>query len=170
DIAASLAMITWMIIDWIRQGKPNMVGAMTGAVAGLVTITPAAGFVQPWAAAVIGLICAFVCYGAIMLRSRMGWDDALDVWGVHGVGGALGTILVGVFAGVAVNSVSGLIEGNVHQFLVQLLGAVLAIVYSFVLTYVLLRLVNLVTPVRVPEKIEIGGLDEGLFGEEAYGE
>lgn len=168
DIAASLAMITWMIVDWVREGKPNMVGAMTGAVAGLVTITPAAGYVQPWAAAVIGILCAFACYGAIMLRGRMGWDDALDVWGVHGVGGALGTILVGVFAGAAVNNVSGLIEGNVHQFLVQLLGAGLAIAYSFVLTYVLLRLVNLVTPVRVPAKMEIGGLDVGLFGEEAY--
>lgn len=168
DIAASLAMITWMIIDWAREGKPNMVGAMTGAVAGLVTITPAAGYVQPWAAAVIGIICALVCYGAIRLRGRMGWDDALDVWGVHGVGGALGTILVGVFAGVAVNSVSGLIEGNVHQFLIQLLGAGVAIAYSFVLTYILLRLVNLITPVRVTEEIEIGGLDEGLFGEEAY--
>jgi Amt family ammonium transporter len=168
DIAASLAMITWMIIDWAREGKPNMVGAMTGAVAGLVTITPAAGYVQPWAAAVIGIICALVCYGAIRLRGRMGWDDALDVWGVHGVGGALGTILVGVFAGVAVNNVSGLIEGNVHQFLIQLLGAGIAIAYSFVVTYVLLRLVNLITPVRVTEEIEIGGLDEGLFGEEAY--
>jgi Amt family ammonium transporter len=168
DIAASLAMITWMIIDWAREGKPNMVGAMTGAVAGLVTITPAAGYVQPWAAAVIGIICALVCYGAIRLRGRMGWDDALDVWGVHGVGGALGTILVGVFAGVAVNSVSGLIEGNIHQFLIQLLGAGIAIAYSFVVTFVLLRLVNLITPVRVTEEIEIGGLDEGLFGEEAY--
>jgi Amt family ammonium transporter len=168
DVAASVAMITWMIIDWVREGKPNMVGAMTGAVVGLATITPAAGYVQPWAAAVIGIICAFVCYGAIQLRGRMGWDDALDVWGVHGVGGALGTILVGVFAGVAVNKVSGLLEGNVHQFLIQLLGAGVAIAYSFVLTYVLLRLVNLITPVRVPEEMEIGGLDEGLFGEEAY--
>ena len=110
DIAASLAMITWMIIDWIHNGKPSMVGALTGSVAGLVTITPAAGFVPPWAAAVIGIICAFVCYGAIMLRGRMGWDDALDVWGVHGVGGALGTILVGIFAVDAVNKVSGLIS------------------------------------------------------------
>ena len=168
DVAASLAMITWMIIDWIHNGKPSMVGAMTGAVAGLVTITPAAGFVQPWAAAVIGIICAFVCYGAIMLRGRMGWDDALDVWGVHGVGGALGTILVGLFAAAAVNKVSGLIEGNVHQFLIQLLGAGIAIVYTFVLTYLILRFVNLFTPVRVSEKIEVGGLDEGLFGEDAY--
>ena len=168
DVAASLAMITWMIIDWIHNGKPSMVGAMTGAVAGLVTITPAAGFVQPWAAAVIGIICAFVCYGAIMLRGRMGWDDALDVWGVHGVGGALGTILVGLFAAAAVNKVSGLIEGNVHQFLIQLMGAGIAIVYTFVLTYLILRFVNLFTPVRVSEKIEVKGLDEGLFGEEAY--
>jgi len=168
DIAASLAMITWMIIDWIRNGKPSMVGALTGSVAGLVTITPAAGFVPPWAAAVIGIICAFVCYGAIMLRGRMGWDDALDVWGVHGVGGALGTILVGIFAVDAVNKVSGLIQGNVHQFLIQLMGACIAIAYTFVLTYLILRFVNLITPVRVPEKIEVAGLDEGLFGEEAY--
>jgi Amt family ammonium transporter len=98
----------------------------------------------------------------------MGWDDALDVWGVHGVGGALGTILVGVFAAVAVNHVGGLIEGNVHQFLIQLLGAGLAIAYSVVLTAILLWFVNLITPVRVSEKVEIGGLDEGLFGEAAY--
>ncbi len=168
DIAASLAMVTWMIIDWRREGRPKLVGALTGSVAGLATITPAAGFVQPWAAALIGIITAFVCYGAIMLRGRMGWDDALDVWGVHGVGGALGTILVGVFAGVAVNNLSGLIEGNVHQFLVQVLGVIIAIVYSFVMTYVLLRLVNLVTPVRVSEKMEVAGLDNGLLGEEAY--
>jgi ammonium transporter, Amt family len=168
DIAASVAMITWMIVDWIHNGKPSMVGAMTGAVAGLVTITPAAGYVQPWAAALIGIICAFVCYGAVMLRGRMGWDDALDVWGVHGVGGALGTILVGLFAAAAVNKVSGLIEGNVHQFLIQLMGAGIAIVYTFVLTYLILRFVNLFTPVRVSDKIEVGGLDEGLFGEDAY--
>jgi ammonium transporter, Amt family len=168
DIAASLAMVTWMILDWTREGKPNMVGAMTGAVAGLVTITPGAGYVQPWAAAVIGIICAFVCYGAVQLRTKWGWDDALDVWGVHGVGGALGTILVGVFAAFAVNHVSGLIEGNVHQFLIQLLGAGLAIVYSVVVTVILLWLVNMITPVRVSEEIEITGLDEGLFGEAAY--
>ena len=161
-------MVTWMIIDWIRNGRPSIVGALTGSVAGLATITPAAGFVQPWAAALIGIITAFVCYGAIQLRSRMGWDDALDVWGVHGVGGALGTILVGVFAAVAVNNVSGLIEGNVHQFLIQLMGAAMAILYSFVLTYLLLRFVNLITPVRVSEKIEVAGLDNGLFGEDAY--
>ena len=168
DVAASLAMITWMIIDWSRNGTPSMVGALTGAVAGLVTITPAAGFVQPWAAAVIGILCAFVCYGAVMLCGKIGWDDALDVWGVHGVGGALGTILAGVFAAAAVNKVGGLVDGNVHQFLIQLFGAVIAIAYTFALTFIILKVVNLVTSVRVPERIEVAGLDKGLFGEEAY--
>jgi len=168
DVAASFAMITWMIIDWIRLGKRSMVGALTGSVAGLATVTPAAGFVQPWSAAIIGIVCAFICYGAVMFRGRMNWDDALDVWGVHGVGGAIGILFVGIFAGAAVNKVSGLIEGNAHQFLVQLLGMVIAVVYSFVVTYILLWLVNLITPVRVPERVETKGLDSGIFGEEAY--
>jgi ammonium transporter, Amt family len=168
DVAASFAMITWMILDWIRLGRPSMVGALTGSVAGLATVTPAAGFVQPWAAAIIGIVCCFVCYGAIWLRGRAGWDDALDVWGVHGVGGAIGILFVGIFASAAVNKVSGLIEGNVHQFLIQLLGMVIAIVYSFVITYVLLWAINFITPVRVPEQIETKGLDQGIFGEDAY--
>ncbi|HUH97661.1 MAG TPA: ammonium transporter [Anaerolineales bacterium] len=168
DVAASFAMITWMIIDWIRLGKPSMVGALTGSVAGLATVTPAAGFVQPEWAAVIGIVCAIVCYGAIMWRAKMRLDDALDVWGVHGVGGAIGILFVGIFAGAAVNKVSGLIEGNVHQFLVQLLGMVIAIAYSFVVTFILLWLVNLVAPVRVPEHVESKGLDKGIFGEDAY--
>jgi len=168
DVAASFAMITWMIVDWIRLGKPSMVGALTGSVAGLATVTPAAGYVQPWAAAIIGVACAIVCYVAVMWRGKMGWDDALDVWGVHGVGGAIGLIFVGIFASAAVNNVGGLIEGDVHQFLIQLLGAVIAIVYSFVVTYILLWLVNLVAPVRVPERVETKGLDQGIFGEDAY--
>jgi Amt family ammonium transporter len=168
DIAASFAMITWMILDWIRLGKPSMVGALTGSVAGLATVTPAAGFVQPWAAAVIGIVCCFVCYGAVMLRGKLNLDDALDVWGVHGVGGAIGILFVGIFASAVVNKVSGLIEGNVNQFLVQLLGMVIAIVYSFILTYALLWVSNLFTPVRVPQEVETNGLDKGIFGEDAY--
>jgi len=157
-----------MIIDWVRLGKPSMVGALTGSVAGLATVTPAAGFVQPWAAAVIGIICCFVCYGAIMLRAKWNLDDALDVWGVHGVGGFIGLLFLGVFASASVNQVSGLIEGNMNQFLVQLLGAVIAVVYTFMATYILLWLINLVTPVRVSEKVETKGLDKGIFGEDAY--
>jgi ammonium transporter, Amt family len=168
DICASIAMITWMFLSWVVEGKPSITGAMTGAVAGLVVITPAAGYVAPWAAAAMGVITAFVCYGAIQFRAKMGWDDALDVWGCHGVGGFIGTILVGVFAAKSINGISGLIEGNVHQFLVQLFAGVFVVVYSFVLTLVILKVVNIFTPVRVTGEVEVRGLDEGEFGEEAY--
>jgi Amt family ammonium transporter len=168
DISASLAMIAWLFISWIHEGKPSMVGAMVGAVAGLVVITPAAGYVQPWASAVIGVVTAFVCYGAVQVRMKFGWDDALDVWACHGVGGTLGTILVGVFAAKAVNGVSGLIEGNLHQFGVQLLAAAFVVVYSFGVTWLILKIQNHFSSVRVPEDVEAKGLDEGLFGETAY--
>jgi Amt family ammonium transporter len=161
-------MITWLFISWVQEGKPSMTGALTGAVAGLATITPAAGFVRPWAAALIGLVSAFVCYGAIQYRMKMNWDDALDVWGCHGAGGMLGVILTGVFAVSAVNGVSGLIEGNVHQFLIQLFAAVFVCVYSFGLTWIILKIMNVFEPVRVPDEVEVKGLDEGLFGERAY--
>ena len=168
DISASLAMITWLIISWIHEGRPSMTGALIGSVAGLVAITPAAGYVQPWAAAVIGLITGLVCYGAVQMRARWGWDDALDVWACHGVGGTLGTILVGVFAASSVNGVGGLIEGNVRQFGVQLLAAVITVVYAFGVTWLILKIQNRFMPIRVPDEVEIKGLDEGEFGEEAY--
>ncbi len=168
DVAGSMAMITWLFISWIHEGKPSMTGALTGAVAGLACITPAAGYVQPWAAAIIGVVAAFVCYSAIQFRERMGWDDALDVWACHGVGGLLGTILTGVFAVAAVNKVSGLIEGNVHQFLIQILAAVIAAGYGFGVTWIVLKIMNHFSSVRVPEEVEMKGLDEGQFGEEAY--
>ena len=168
DVAGSLAMITWLLITWIHEGKPSVTGALTGAVAGLACITPAAGYVQPWAAAIIGVLAAFTCYSAIQFRAKMGWDDALDVWACHGVGGLLGTILTGVFAMAAVNKVSGLIEGNVHQFGVQVFAAVIAAGFGFGVTWVVLKIMNHFSPVRVPEEIETKGLDEGEFGEDAY--
>jgi Amt family ammonium transporter len=168
DIAGSIAMITWLFTSWIHEGKPSMTGALTGAVAGLACITPAAGYVQPWAAAVIGLCAAFVCYGAMQFRAKMGWDDALDVWACHGVGGVMGTILTGVFAVTAVNGVSGLIEGNFHQFIVQTLAAIFVLAYGFGVTWAILKIQNLFSPVRVPDAVEVKGLDEGLFGERAY--
>ncbi|MFZ3079032.1 MAG: ammonium transporter [Bellilinea sp.] len=168
DVAGSMAMITWLFISWIHEGKPSMTGALTGAVAGLATITPAAGYVQPWAAAIIGVLAAFVCYGAMQLRIKWGWDDALDVWGCHGVGGLLGTIMVGVFAISSVNGVSGLIEGNVRQFGIQVLAGVGAAAFAFGSTWVILKIMNLFSPVRVPDVVEEKGLDEGLFGEQAY--
>lgn len=145
-----------------------MTGALTGSVAGLATITPAAGYVQPWAALVIGVLAAFICYGAIQLRAKLKWDDALDVWACHGVGGTLGVIMTGVFAASAVNGVSGLIEGNLHQFGVQILAALVTIIYAFGLTWLILKILNRFVPVRVPDEVEVKGLDEGEFGEDAY--
>ena len=168
DIAGSVAMVTWLFISWKREGKPSLVGALTGAVAGLATITPAAGYVRPWAAVIIGLLSAVVCYYAVQLRIKLDWDDALDVWGVHGVGGILGSILVGVFASSAVNKISGLIEGNIHQFGVQVLGVIIAVVYSFVVTFIILKVLNTFNPVRVSSEAEEEGLDKAVHGEDAY--
>ncbi|MGD0610204.1 MAG: ammonium transporter [Anaerolineales bacterium] len=168
DVAASIAMITWLFISWVHEGRPSLTGALTGSVAGLATITPAAGYVQPWAASVIGVLAAFLCYGAIQLRIKLNWDDALDVWGCHGVGGTLGVILTGVFAVSAINGVSGLIEGNVRQFGIQVLAAVVVIVYSFGLTWLILKIQNHFMPVRVPDEVEEKGLDESELGEKAY--
>lgn len=142
-------------------------GALTGSVAGLAAVTPASGYIHPWAAAVIGVAASLACYGAIEFRKKVKWDDALDVWGVHGVGGILGIILTGVFALRSINGVSGLIEGNVHQFLVELLGVAIVAAYSFVLTYLMLKLINVFMPIRVSEEEEGEGLDVEL-GEAAY--
>lgn len=168
DIAGSVAMVVWLLISWIREKKPSIVGVLTGAVAGLATITPCAGYVAPWAAAVIGALCAVVCYIAVQVRIKLDWDDALDVWGVHGVGGILGSILVGVFAMSSVNGVSGLIEGNFRQFWVQVIGVTIAAVYAFVVTWIILKVVNCFVPVRVSTEAEFQGLDTALHGEDAY--
>lgn len=168
DIAGSVAMIVWLLISWIHEKKPTMVGVLTGAVAGLATITPAAGYVQPWSAAIIGLLASVVCYLAVQVRIKLDWDDALDVWGVHGVGGILGSILVGVFAVSEVNQTSGLIQGNVHQFLIQVLGVVFTALYAFGVTYLILKVINAFEPVRVQKEVEIQGLDTAIHGETAY--
>jgi Amt family ammonium transporter len=168
DIAGSVAMITWLVISWVREKRPSMVGVLTGAVAGLATVTPAAGYITPASAAIFGLLSACVCYLAVMIRERLDWDDALDVWGVHGVGGMLGTILIGVFATTSINSVSGMVDGNFNQLLVQIIGTAICAVYAFVVTYALLKIINFFSPVRVPDEIEISGLDETIHGECAY--
>jgi len=168
DIAASVAMITWLFITWVKDKKPSFVGALTGAVAGLATITPAAGFIEPWAAAVIGLMAGFVCYYAVQLRIKLDWDDALDVWGVHGVGGILGSILVGVFAVKSINGVNGLIAGDVHQFIIQIVGVLIISSYAFIVTFLILKVVNRFLPVRVTEDEEVKGLDISIHHEEAY--
>lgn len=168
DIAASIAMITWLFISWYKEKKPSFLGALTGAVAGLATITPAAGFIKPWAAAIIGLVAGFVCYYAVQLRIKLDWDDALDVWGVHGVGGILGSILVGVFAAKSINGIGGLLEGNVHQFLIQIVGVSIISMYAFVVTRIILKVINIFVPVRVTVDEEKIGLDISIHHEEAY--
>jgi Amt family ammonium transporter len=170
NTAAAAGMVVWLALVWWREHRASMTGALTGAVAGLATVTPAAGFVPPWAAAFIGLCAAVLCYAAIQFRVRQNWDDALDVWGVHGVGGGLGTILTGVFASAAINKISGLAEGNGHQFLVQVAGVAIAAIYAFVVTYGILRLIQAFEPVRVSKETEIEGLDQILHGEVAYGD
>lgn len=168
DIAGSIAMLTWLIISWVHEKRPSFVGALTGAVAGLATITPAAGYVQPWAAFVIGILAAVVCYLAVQLRVLKDWDDALDVWGVHGVGGILGSVLVGVFAMKQVNGVSGLIDGNPRQLFIQIFAVIITGIYAFVVTYAILYVVNKFVPVRVTEEDEINGLDHSIHREDAY--
>jgi Amt family ammonium transporter len=168
DVAASFAAITWLIIEWVREGKPKFVGLLTGAVAGLATITPAAGFVPLWAAMLIGISAGAVCYLAVQLKNKLGWDDALDVWGVHGIGGLLGTILLGVFAMKAVGGQSGLIEGDAIFFGKELAAVAIAAVYGFVFTYLMLFIINFITKVKVSEADEDLGLDASLHGERAY--
>lgn len=171
DLAASVAGAVWLLVDWIKVGKPRFTGLLTGMVAGLATITPAAGYVSPRAALVIGLAAGIVCYIAIEFKNSRKWDDALDVWGVHGVGGVLGTISLGVFANSAINAAvktNGLFYGQTSFFIIQVVAVVIAVVWAFVFTYVMLYLIDLVMTVRVSEQIEENGLDEGITGEVAY--
>jgi Amt family ammonium transporter len=169
DVAASFAAMVWLILDIFLVGKPKFVGLLTGAVAGLATITPAAGFVSPMSAMLIGIVAGVVCYGAVALKNKLQLDDALDVWGVHGVGGMLGIILLGVFGSVAFNpaGANGLLAGNVSFFGKQLAAVALSSVWAFGFTYGMLWAINKITPVRVSESDE-ASLDESLHGESAY--
>jgi Amt family ammonium transporter len=175
-LAASMGALTWMVLDWWTRGKPSVLGIISGAVAGLGTITPASGFVLPWHGLVIGLIAGAVCFWACTeVKRKLGYDDSLDVFGVHGVGGFMGTILTGVFAVAALSvspdapkGVAGLFEGNPAQVLTQFIGAAVTLVWSGVLTFVILKLVDLVTPLRVTPEAEQMGLDISLHGESIH--
>jgi ammonium transporter, Amt family len=170
DVAASFAAITWMVIEWSLQRRPKFVGLLTGAVAGLATITPAAGYVSLPSAVIIGIASGLVCYLAVLMKNKWGWDDALDVWGVHGIGGGLGVILLGVFASKAMNSAGadGLMSGGTQFFAKQCIAVAGAAVYAFVFTYVMLAVINIITKVKVSEAEEDLGLDASLHGERAY--
>jgi Amt family ammonium transporter len=172
-LAASAGALTWMTLEWWTRGKPSVLGMISGAVAGLGTITPASGYVLPWQGVVIGIIAGTVCFWACTkLKQALGYDDSLDVFGVHGVGGAVGTLLTGVFATAAVSAgvgnsagISGLIEGNPRQVLVQLAGIAATIVWSGTMTWVLLKVIGLLVPLRVSKESEFEGLDVSQHGE-----
>jgi ammonium transporter, Amt family len=170
NTAAAMAAITWVTISWLHRGTPSVLGAAIGAVAGLVAITPAAGFVTPAASILIGAGVAVVCYAASQLRLRSRIDDALDVFAVHGVGGAFGALATGVFATVAVNAAGrdGLIAGAPSQVVLQLVAIGVVALYSATVTAVILFVVNLIVPIRVPHAEEEAGLDLAQHGEIAY--
>ena len=170
NTAAAMAALTWLTISWAHKGVPSVVGATAGAVAGLVAITPAAGYVTPGASILIGLIVAIVCYGAVMLRDKMKVDDALDVWAVHGVGGTVGALCTGLFATTLINSgaANGLFYGNPAQLWIQTIAVGSAWIFSGVMTFVILKVVNIFVPLRVSEKEEAMGLDLSQHSEIAY--
>ncbi|MCG3138260.1 MAG: Ammonium transporter [Phycisphaerae bacterium] len=170
DVAASFAAISWLIVSWIIEKKPKFVGLLTGSVAGLATITPAAGYVDVTAAVIIGIASGIICYGAVSLKNKLKWDDALDVWGVHGVGGFIGIIFLGIFGQAAINKTGfdGLLYGNSSFFFKQVVVVLGSSIYAFVFSYSMLVVINAITPVRVNEKDEQSGLDSVLHGENAY--
>lgn len=170
DVAASFAGITWLFLAWFIEKKPKFLGLLTGAVAGLATITPAAGYVTMTSAVIIGISSGIVCYFAVALKNKLGWDDALDVWGVHGVGGMLGTVLLGVFATTAVNSggANGLLYGGADFFVKELVSVVVVGAYCFFFTWIALKVIDMFMPVVVGKAGEEEGLDLHVHGEIAY--
>jgi Amt family ammonium transporter len=170
DLAASFAGVTWMLVEWMTTRKPKFLGLLTGSVAGLATITPAAGYVSPQSAVLIGIASGVICFYAVALKNKLKWDDALDVWGVHGVGGFIGVVLLGVFATKAYNpaGADGLLAGNTTFFVRQCVAVVGSSVWAFAFTLGMLWLIDRVTPVRVEEAHEEIGLDAALHGEQAY--
>ncbi|MEM4287770.1 MAG: ammonium transporter, partial [Candidatus Caldarchaeum sp.] len=169
NTAAAAAATSWLAMSWLYKGKASIIGAASGAVAGLVAITPASGFVDVLAAVVIGLVAGVLCFYAVAFRSRTRIDDSLDVWGVHGVGGTWGAIATGIFANPAVNPAGvGLLYGNPQQLLVQLLATASAWVYSFVLSFAILKLIDKTVGLRVRREEELVGLDLTQHAEPAY--
>ena len=165
-LAACAGVLTWMVLEWWDRGRPSVLGMISGAIAGLGTITPASGFVLPWHGIVIGIAAGAICYWACTkLKTKLGYDDSLDVFGVHGIGGATGTILAGVFAVAAVGETAGLLEGNSQQVLLQLYGIVATLLWSGIVTFVLLKVIGFFVPLRVRDEDERAGLDVSLHGE-----
>jgi Amt family ammonium transporter len=166
QIATAAAALAWMFMEWIARGKPSVLGIVSGAVSGLVAITPASGFVTPAGALVIGAVAGVVCFfAATSVKKALGYDDSLDAFGVHAIGGIVGALLTGVFAAKAVGNTSGLLEGNAAQVWIQLKGILWTIVYCGVVSFILFKIIDLVIGLRVAEDEEREGLDQVLHGE-----
>jgi Amt family ammonium transporter len=166
QIATAAAALSWMFVEWMVRKKPSVLGIISGAVGGLVAITPAAGFVTPGGALIIGLVAGAVCFwGATGLKHMAGYDDSLDVFGVHGLGGIVGAVLTGVFAAEAIGGTAGLLEGNAGQVLTQVEGIAATIVYSGVVSFILLKVIDVAIGLRVTKEVEVEGLDINLHGE-----
>jgi len=169
-ISAVSATMTWVVIEWLHRGKPTMFGAATGAIAGLATITPASGFVGPMPALLIGVAAGSLCYLALNMKGKLGYDDSLDAFGVHGVGGILGTLATGVFAQKLINpsGADGLLFGSYKMFVSQGIGILAVMVYSFVVTAVILKVIDWTMGLRVSLEDEVDGLDLSQHGESGY--
>jgi Amt family ammonium transporter len=171
QIATGAAALAWMFAEWIVAKKPSVLGMISGAIAGLVAITPASGFVAPMGALWIGIAAGVICYlASVPMKRAFGYDDALDVWGVHGVGGAVGAILTGVFASSAINSLGmgWLADGNFGQVITQILGVLYTFVYCAIVTFVILKVVDMTVGLRVKRDVEVEGLDINLHGETVH--
>jgi len=168
--SAVAATLTWVLIEWLHRGKPTMFGAATGAIAGLATITPASGFVGPMSALLIGLAAGIVCYISLNIKNRLGYDDSLDAFGVHGIGGILGTLAAGLFAQKAINpaGADGLFFGNPKLFITQLIAVAITIAYSFIVTAIILKVLDKTVGLRVDDESEVVGLDISQHGESGY--
>ena len=168
--SAVSATLIWVVIEWLHRGKPTMFGAATGSIAGLATITPASGFVGPMSALFIGLLAGSICYIALNMKNRFGYDDSLDAFGVHGVGGIIGTLAVGLFAQKTINpaGADGLFFGNSSVFVSQLIGISVTMVYSFVITAIMLKVIDKTIGLRVDDESEVLGLDLTQHGESGY--
>lgn len=169
-IAGLTAMLAWILVEWLHYGKPTSLGAASGAIAGLATITPAAGFVGPNAAVAIGALAGVICYLAVLAKNKFGYDDSLDVVGIHGVGGLIGTLCVGIFASKAVNpsGANGLLFGNPALLGTQFLGVLVVGIYTLVVSFILLKLIDAIFGLRLSEENEVAGLDLSEHSEEAY--
>ena len=168
--SAVAATVMWVIIEWLHRGKPTTFGAATGSIAGLATITPASGFVSPMSALIIGLAAGGVCYAALNIKGKLGYDDSLDAFGVHGVGGFLGTFATGLFAQTLINPAgsNGLFFGSHQVFISQMTAIAVTAVYSFIVSFILLKVIDNVIGLRVDEESEVNGLDISQHGESGY--